>query len=308
MSQNPVGTVADEERLIELRTDDSGSFVVSIDDAASDAGIDADAEVDWRAVGGGDVPRLLVGPIDPEDREAAADPRSPTDEDGTLRVEVPAALVGEAGLGLDPDAYDADNPLLLAPDATDAPVATAPGDREPAALMDEALFLEPVRFADGTPFRDEPTSEAPEDSDPIAEAALEEREEGATPQPETVSAPIDPAVIEGVAGGSDIAYEELVSALEAIDRRDLLGLEDAVVEYGPFTVDDRIIAVVGDDKWETDIAAELDLDGDALEAARRAHNGQAETLLRDAGPDDYHHADEPYDAIVTERPTTPATE
>lgn len=308
MSQNPIGTVVDEKRLVELRKED-GSFAVSLDDAVPDVGIDADTEVDWRAVEGGDVPRLLVGPIDPEDRKAAADPRTPTDEDGAVVIEVPAALVGEGGLGLDPAAYDPDNPLLLAPKATDTPVATAPGDREPAALMDGALSFEPIRFDDGTPFRYEPTSEVPEDSDPVAEATLEARADAeAAPQPGAVSAPIDPEVIEGVTGGSAVAREELVAAIEAIARRDLLGPEDAVVEYGPFTVDDRIVAIVGTEKWETDIAAELDIGEDALEAARRAHDRQAATLLQEAGPDDYHHADEPYDAIVTERSTTPATE
>lgn len=309
MSQNPIGTVGDEDRLVELRKESDGSFSVPITGPLREA-VDLGSEANWRALEGGDVPRLLVGRIDPEDRSDARYPRTPTAEDGDgsdLFLEVPTALVGEAGLGLDPEAYDADDPLLLAPNATDA-VATAPGDRTPAALMDEAVVLEPVRFADGTPYRSEPVSEAPQDSDPVAEAHLEERGKGPAPQPETVSAPIDAAVIEGVVEGTEVDHDDLVDVLETIARNDLVDLEDALLEYGPFTIDERIVGIVDPERWETEIAPALDADERAIEAAKRAHNRQAEILLRDAGSDDYRHADEPYDAIVTERPSTPGTE
>lgn len=183
----------------------------------------------------------------------------------------------------------------------------APGDHTPAALMDEAVVLEPVRFADGTPYRNEPVSEVPQDSDPVAEVHLEEREGEPAPRPETVSAPIDAPIIEGVVGGTEVGHEALVGVLEAIARRDLVELEDALLEYGPFTVDDRIVGIVDPDWWESEIAPALDADEATIEAAKHAH-GQAESLLRDAGPEDYHHADEPYDAIVVGRPTTTATD
>ena len=321
MSQNPIGTVADEERLVELRKGSDGSFSVAITDPLAEAGIDLgpDVKVDWRALEGGDVPRLVMGRIDPEDRSDARYPRTPTDRSGDgdtdantnetdgPAVEVPSELIGEAGLGLDPDTYDADNPLLLAPNAADT-VATAPGDRTPATLMEEAVVLEPVRFDDGTPFRDEPVSETSQDSDPVVEAHLEEEGGEPAPQPGAVSAPIDGAIIEGVVGGTEVDHEALVDVLETIARDDLVDLEDALLEYGPFTVDERIVGIVEPGKWDSEIAAELDADETAIEAAKRAHNRQAETLLRDAGPDDYHHVDEPYDAIVAERPSTPGTE
>lgn len=118
MSQNPIGAVADEDRLIELRKGSDGSFGVTIPDPireAVDAGSEGDAEVDWRTLEGGDVRRLLVGRIDPDDRSDARYPRTPTvesEDDGSDEpvVEVPTPLVGEAGLGLDPEAYDADIP------------------------------------------------------------------------------------------------------------------------------------------------------------------------------------------------------
>lgn len=309
MSQNPLGTVADEQRLVELRKGSDGSFSVPITGPLREA-VDLGSEVDWRALEGDDVPRLLVGRIDPEDRSDARYPGAPTaeDDDGSdLSIEVPTPLVGEAGLGLDPEAYDADDPLLLAP-ATAGDVATAPGDRTPAALMEDAVVLEPIRFADGTPYRSEPVSETSEDSDPVAEAHLEERGDDASPRAETVSAPIDAAVIDGVVGGTEVDHDALVDTLETIERDDLIDLANALLEYGPFTVDDRIVGIVDSDWWGTEIAPALDADEATIEAAKRAHNRQAETLLRDAGPDDYHHADEPYDAIVTERPTTPGTE
>ncbi|MFC7221915.1 hypothetical protein ACFQKF_01975 [Halalkalicoccus sp. GCM10025322] len=310
MSQNPIGTVADEQRLVELGKESDGSFSVPITGPLREA-VDLGSEVDWRALEGGDVPRLLVGRIDPEDRSDARYPRTPTgreEGDGSdLFLEVPTPLVGEAGLGLDPEAYDADDPLLFAP-TTAGEVATAPGDRTPAALMEDAVVLEPVRFADGTPYRREPVPETSEDSDPVAEAHLEERGEESTPRPETVSAPIDAAVIEGVAGGTDVGRDALVDALETIARDDLIDLEDALLEYGPFTVDERIVGIVDPDWWEAEIAPALDADEATIEAAKRAHDRQAETLLRDVGPEDYRHADESYDAIVAARPGTPETE
>lgn len=307
MSQNPIGTMTDEQRLIELRKDDE-SFSVAIPDSIRPSWLDTDTEIDWQPTEGGDVPRLLVGRIDPEDRETTTEPPTPTSEGDELVIEVPSALVGRSGLELDSETYDADNPLLLEPSSADDPVVTDSLDRGSAAVMDEALLFTPTRFSDGTPYRDEPVSEVETESDPIAEAEVEDRDAKAAPQPAAVSTPIDPEIIEGVAQGSDVAYEDLVSTLETIARRDLFDPEDAMSEHGPFTADNRIIGIVDPETWVTEIAAALDIDADGVEAARRAHNRQAETLLRDVGPDDYHHAEESYDAIVTERPTTPATE
>ena len=307
MSQNPIGTIADEERLVELRKEEK-AFGVAIPDSVRPAWLDADTEIDWRPIEGGDVPRLLVGRIDPEDRAAATEPRTPTSDGEEILIEVPPPLVGEAGLELDPDAYDAENPLLLEPSAAENAVATDSQDRGPAAVMDEATILTPTRFSDGTPYHDEPVSEVEAESDPIAEAELEARGDDPAPQSGAVSAPIDAEIIEGVTRGSDVDHEDLVSALETIARQDRFEIEDAVGEYGPFTADNRVIGIVDPDMWVTEIAADLDLDAGHIEAAKRAHNRQAEALLRDAGPGDYHHAEEAYDAIVTERPTTPATE
>ncbi|MCH7661124.1 MAG: hypothetical protein IH933_11300 [Euryarchaeota archaeon] len=307
MSQNPIGTITDEKQLVELRKNDR-AFSMVVPGSVRPDWLDVETELDWRPIEGGDVPRLLVGRIDPEDREAATEPRTPTSDGEEILIEVPPPLVGEEGLELDPDAYDADNPLLLETTEADDPVTTDSLDRSSAAVMDEALLLTPTRFSDGTPYHDEPVSEVEAESDPIAEAELEARGDDPAPQSGAVSAPIDAEIIEGVVNGSDVDHEDLVSALETIARQGRFDPEDTIAEYGPFTADNRVIGIVDPGMWVTEIAADLDLDTDSIEAAKRAHNRQAETLLRDAGPKDYYHAEEAYDAIVTERPTTPATE
>ncbi|WP_336345759.1 hypothetical protein [Halalkalicoccus ordinarius] len=80
--------------------------------------------------------------------------------------------------------------------------------------MEDAVVLEPVRFADGTPYRSEPVCEASEDGDPVAETHLEERGDDASPRAETVNAPIDAAIIDGVVGGTGVDHD----AFWAIDR------------------------------------------------------------------------------------------
>lgn len=300
--------MTDEERLVALRKNEE-SFSVAVPESVQPPWIDAGTEIDWRPIEGGDVPRLVFGRIDPEDREAATEPRTPTTEDDALVIDVPHPLVGDAGLELDPDAYDTDNPLLLEPSTADDAVATDSQDRGPAAVMDEAMALTPVRFDDGTPYRTEPVSEVSEDSDPVAEAELNARDAGSAPRPETVSAPIDPAIIEGVVDGEPVPREALIEALETLARRDILDPADTAAGYGPFTVDERVIGIVDSERWDEEIASELATDDETvITAARRAHNRQAEALLRDAGSEGYHHANEPYDAVVIGNPTTPATE
>lgn len=84
---------------------------------------------------------------------------------------MPESLLAD-GLGLDTGTYDDDDPLLFGSIDLDDGIAVDPAaDGEPAGAVEDAIELVPVRFADGTPYRDEPVSELSMDSEPVAEAA-----------------------------------------------------------------------------------------------------------------------------------------
>jgi hypothetical protein len=213
---------------------------------------------------------------------------------------IPKALVTE-GLELDPGEYDDDNPLLLKPDEIDEGVAAAAMPTgAPAPAAETALELQPVRFANGTPYRDEPAPEASLDSDPVAEEELARASdaEGA-PQSGTVSASVNSSFVDDVLADREADRDEVI---KAISRHGLVDEGDDATEYDPLVVDGREVIVVEADFWETEIAAEVGVGREALDAARESHYRQAAGLFERSNADEVRDVAPSRDAVVITRP------
>lgn len=304
MAENPIGTAAEEKRLIPLRTG-GDAFYVEVAEPADVAGIPTEDPVAWTLDPDPDpseavdeeagAPRLYFGSVSDEDQEEAIHTRAPSTEGEAIAIEVPRSLLTD-GLGLDLEAYDDENPLLFEPVVLEEPVAARTEADAPAPLLDPVVGLVPVRFGDGTPYRDEVLPETDRESDPVVEAHLD-READSIPRPETASAPIDPEVIDRVVETADVSRSDLVETLEAIQRADVVDESDAANEYAPLTAEDRVAVVVDPDTWG-EVAAAVEGDPDALDAARRAHEQQAEELVRRADASEYHGFAAEHDAVV----------
>lgn len=279
MAQNPIGTVADEERLVPLLTRDGG-FYVDVTAPVRDADVAEDGPVVWRSREAGDVNRLAFAPVD--DPEAAGDLYTGelSSRDGAVRLTVPEPLLVD-GLDLDTEAYDDDNALLFEPRAlTDGMAVGMTREGEPGGAVEQAIELVPVRYADGTPFRAEPVPELSVDSDPIAEGELARAggDEG-TPQSGAISAPISPTVIEEVLDTTDAPRTDVIQALETIARHRLVGEADDAPPGEPVAVDDRVVVGLDDETWAA-TAARLDVGDAAIEATKAIHARQADDILR----------------------------
>ncbi|MFC6727274.1 hypothetical protein ACFQDG_01255 [Natronoarchaeum mannanilyticum] len=298
MAQNPIGTAIDRDRMVELGRED-GAFVVDVAEQVETADLPDGAAVVWRLRKEGDVARLALVPV-PEDEVPDDTVAGRVGEDESLPI--PRSLITE-GLELDPEAYDPENPLLFKRgEIGEVAAAAAMPTGAPAPAADTALELQPVRFADGTPFHDEPVPEESLDSDPIAEAELErDADAGGEPQSGTVSAPIDSSFVNEVLTNRGVDREQVIEVLEAIARHDLIGPEDDATEYDPLTVDDRAVIVVDADVWEAEIAPEVDVERDALDAARKIHHRQAADLYDRANADEEREIAESRDAVVVKR-------
>lgn len=282
MAENPIGTT-DEERLVPLRVRD-GEFRLDVTRPVRTVDASAGEPVAWRLREAGDVDRLLLVPVDDAD-EAGALPASELSEtNGSITARVPETLIAD-GLGLDPDSYDGDNPLLFEPEtvADDVAVGMEPSG-EPGDVAETAVELTPVRFSDGTPFGDEPLSESALDSDPVAET-VSEREEGAegAPRSDAISAPVDPGLVDDVIQTGDASREAVVEALETMARRGLVTEADNEAEARPVVEDDRAVVGLESDTFERKVTANLDADRTTVEAVHAIHARQADALLERAG-------------------------
>jgi len=284
--------------MVELGRED-GAFAVDVGGQIETADLPDGSAVVWRLREEGDVPRLALVPV-PEDEVPDGTVAGYVGEDAT--VPIPRAIVTE-GLDLDSQEYDPDNPLLFKPDEIDeGAAAAAMPTGAPAPAAGTALELQPVRFADGTPYRDEPVPEESLDSDPIAEAELErDADAESAPQAGTVSAPIDAGFVDDVLATRGVDGEQVIEVLEALARHDLIGPEDDATKYDPLTVDDRAVIVVDADVWEAEIAPAVDVDRDALDAARKIHHRQAASLYDRANADEEREIAESRDAVVVQR-------
>lgn len=277
MARNAPGV--DEERLVPLLAREN-EFLVDVTDPVRMTDIPESGSFAWRLRDAGDVPSLAFAPVD--DPGEAGD--LPTSElstaDDALTLPVPERFLAD-GLDLDTEAYDDDDPLLFELDERDDGIAagmTAGG--EPAGTVAPAIELAPVRFSDGTPYRGEPAAEPELDSDPVAEETLaREGSDEASPSPESVSAPLDAAVVGEVLDATDAPRGEVLRALETIAREDLIGQEDDDSSSDPLTVDERELVALDDESWNAAVAAELGADDGVLDAVREIHARQADELL-----------------------------
>ncbi|QSW98740.1 hypothetical protein [Haloterrigena alkaliphila] len=296
MATNPTGTLTDDDRLLELRETEAttaSELALELTPVAEFMDAAAGDHVDWAVDEHEGEPMLVLSGIPDAQTGDAPYPRQLREEDGEIVAPVPDPLVRAAppeGLGLDLESYDADRPLLF-----DAMTAA------------ETIGVVPVRFDDGQPFRPEPSPETPDDSDPVAEETIaHERDADPAPRPEQMDAPIDSIVFDEVMADAptDVPAADVIGLLEAIETHDVVGAGDHVAGKPPLTVDDRAVVLLADDAWTERIEPELeatgvDVDGDALEAAREAHERQALRLLDAAETTEYGNLETEYTPVVT---------
>ncbi|WP_049923412.1 hypothetical protein [Halopiger djelfimassiliensis] len=303
MSKRPTGTLLDDERLLELReTDETAASELAIDvtPVAEHMGASSGDHIDWGLDRYEDQTMLVISGIAETATADAPYPRQLRDEEGAIVAPVPDLLVRAAppeGLGLDLETYDDDRPLLF-----DA-ITTA-----------ETIGLVPVRYDDGQPYRPEPLPGVADESDPVAEGTIEREARGdPTPRPETMDAPIDPVVFDDVMAdvGNDVPASDVIGILEAIERHELVGEDAHAAGRPPLSVDDRAVVLLPADAWPEQLAPELeaagiDVNADALEAAREVHERQAAQLIDEADADEYRTVRSEYDydvAVSDERDT-----
>lgn len=307
MSKRPTGTLLDEDLLLALRTTDetaASELALEVTPLFDRLAAGVEDSIDWDVDERGDVPMLVVNPIDEDAIPDAAYPRRLREErvgDGDeIVAPVPDAFVTADppdGLGLDLEAYDDGNPLLF-----------------DAVAVDETVGLVPVRFDDGQPYRAEPLPGVGGESDPVAEGVIEHESEHAgdpTPRPETMDAPIDADVFEGVAAEADVDDDAVVAILEGLERFDLAGTGDHVADRPPLTADERAVCLLEAGAWSERLGPELEANGvevdpDALAAARAVHERQAERLIERAAEPEYRDPDlrESYELVVSDERDT----
>lgn len=282
MAENPIGTVADEDRLVPLHARD-GAFRVEVTGPLRTVDAEPDEPVGWRLRERGDVDRLLIVPLEDPDGGGALPTSELSESDGTIAAEVPEALLRD-GLDLDLGSYDDDNPLLFEPRVVTDGVAVGSETRgEPGDAAERAVELVPVRFSDGTPFEPDPVAESALDSDPVVETVQErERDGDGTPRSEAIDAPVDPDVVDAVVETGGASRDAVVRTLETIDRRDLLTVGDNDSDSRPVVADDRAVIGVDGETFQRRVVARVDADGTTLDAVRAIHARQADDLLEAA--------------------------
>lgn len=301
MSTRPTGTVLDDDRLLALReTDETAASTLAVEVTPVVDYIDASSgdHIDWDVDDTADVPMLVCSGIEAEATADAPYPRQLREEDGEVVAPVPDPLVRAeppAGLGLDPDSYDADDPLLF-----------------DAIRAGETIGLVPVRFDDGDAYHDEPRPDVASDSDPVAEATIEHEDRGdPTPRPETMDAPIDPAILESTLAETerDVSDTDVIGILEAVETHDLVGTGDHVAGVPPLAADSRAVCLLPDGVWTERISPELEAEGvavdaDALSVARAVHERQGRALIDAAGTAEYEGLEDEYALVVTDAQDT----
>lgn len=301
MAKRPTGTMRDD-RLLELReTNETAASSLAIDVTAVVDRMEASADdhIDWDIDERDDLPMLVVSRIDEAATADAPYPRQLREEGSLVVAPVPDPLIQAEppdGLGLEIDDYDPDRPLLLDVIGTE-----------------ETIGFVPVRFSDGTVYGAEPLPDVETDSDPIAEETIDHESGGdPSPRPETVSAPIDPDLLEAVLADSD-SESDVIGLLEAIERHDIVGPDDTVAGYPPLSVENRALCILEEGSWTDEIAPELkaadvDVNMDSLGIVRTIHERQAERLVEAADESEYQEAIPEYDVVVTEERDTTESE
>lgn len=303
MSKRPTGTTMDDDRLHELReTDETTASALAIDVSALADRMRASPgdPIDWAVDDDEreELPMLVVSAIDEEATGEAPYARQLRKEDEAVVAPVPDTLLETAppdGLGIDLSTYDETRALLF-----------------DAITTDKTIGFVPVRFSDGEPFAADPLPDVAEDSDPVAEETIE-RESGGdpTPQPETISAPIDADLLESALGDIDAgeSASDVVGILEGIERHDVVGPDDIISAHPPLSVEGRVCCLLEEGFWTIEIAPRLeatgvDVDETALEVARELHERQAEQLIETADDPEYRDAVSEYDVAVTDERDT----
>ncbi|WP_222919263.1 hypothetical protein [Natrinema sp. SYSU A 869] len=297
MSTRPTGTILDDDRLLALRETDetaASALAVEVTPVADRMGATSGEHIDWDVDEYEDQPMLVYSGIDEAATADAPYPRQLREENGEIVAPVPDPLVRAEppeGLGLDLETYDADDPLLF-----------------DAITTGETIGLVPVRFDDGGAFRADPLPGVADDSDPVAEGVIEHEGRGdPTPRPETMSAPIDPDVLESTLAETehDVSETDVIGILEAIERLGLAGMGDHVAGVPPLSADNRAVCLLEDGVWTDRIgpdleAEDVDVGPDVLAVARTVHERQARALIDAAGTTDYQGLEDEYALLVTD--------
>lgn len=299
MSTRPTGTVLGDDRLLELRETDetaASKLAVVVTPVADSMDASSGDHIDWDIDQHEDQPMLVFSGIEDEATTDAPYPRQLREENGEIVAPVPDPLVRAEppeGLGIALEVYDPGRPLLF-----------------DAIASGETIGLIPIRFDDGESYRAEPLPDVGDDSDPVAEEVIEHEGRGdPTPRPETMDAPIDPAVLESVLAERDADETDVIGILEAVERFDLVGTGEHVAGVPPLSVDSRAVCMLPEDVWTERIGPELEAEGvdvgsQALAAARATHELQARALIDLAATTEYEGVEDEYALVVTDAQDT----
>lgn len=306
MSSRPTGTLSDD-RLLELRetTETMASELgIEVTPVAADLEAAAGDRIDWEVDEYDGEPMLVFTRSSDEQSGDAPSPRRLREEerrngDGNAIVApVPDTLVRAeppSGLGIELEAYDDDRPLLF-----------------DAMAVGETIGLVPVRYDDGSPYRQASRPGVADDSDPVAKGVVDhEREGDPTPRPETVDAPIDPLVLDDAMADAptNVPIADVIEILEAIETHDLASVGDHVAGQPPLSVDERAVCLLEAGTWNERLAPDLeavgvDVGADALAVAADVHDRQARALIDAADADAYAALEGEYERFVTDERDT----
>ena len=213
------------------------SYSLHVTEAVDAAGIDREATVDVDILADESPPVLAVIEIPDEEQTVARFGRTLGYDGSSSRVRIPPTLLRRdrpQGLGLDLDEYDKDNPLLFEP-----------------IPMEGVVFLEPVRYADGTSF----TQDGEDDEDDARTIQNEHAEQH--------SVPID--VVNQTAQVTGVTRDAIHTALAVVEEFEIEPDSqpvDDVVEVGDET--DAIIYILEEGRTVADF---LDVEPDAVTEA-----------------------------------------
>ncbi|WP_408958759.1 hypothetical protein [Natrinema sp. 74] len=299
MSTRPTGTVLDDDRLLELRETDetaASELAVVVTPVTEYLNVTRGGHVDWDIDQHEEQPMLVCSGIEDAATADAPYPRELREENGETVAPIPDTLVRAEppqGLGIALEGYDANRPLLF-----------------DAITSGETIGLIPIRFDDGEAYRAESLPDVGSDSDPVAEEVIEHEGRGdPTPRPETMDAPIDPAVLETVLAERDADETNVIGLLEAVERSDLIGTGEHVAGVPPLSVDSRAVCMLPEDVWTERLGPELEAEGvetdsEALAAVQAVHELQARALIDIAATTEYEGLEDEYTLVVTDAQDT----
>jgi len=277
----------DREDIVALMLRDDGSWLFHMTAPLRAAGIGPGDQTLSDIVADDGNPLLVISAVEADGDNDEGDEgdemtRAVTGDPQSMQVRVRPAVIESApragGLGVDPDAYDNDNPLLF---------QTVP---DPEGSL---LGLEPLGYESDIAAQAERDEQTGAGTDATSEGDVEEG-----------SHAVDERAVAAAAEVTGVDRSRVEGALLAVAQT----LADADVRgevvtpapgYDPLTVGERSVEIVTDETWPA-LQTRIGFEDDVREAVRIAHTQTAEDLVVDHGDASYRRFSRERSAIVRE--------